>query len=81
MSRCIRAKLQSLTSFEWNNKRDNESGRYLKESSGNEVVVVWVWVCDTDREEHYVGRRRWEWMWKGEGREEYLREDGWVKTK
>ena len=57
MSRCIRAKLQSLTSCEWNNKTDDESGRYLKESPGNEIVVVRVWVCDTDREEHYVGRR------------------------
>ena len=31
------------------------------------------------REEHYVGRRAMEMKVRGEGREEYLTEDGWTK--
>ena len=30
------------------------------------------------RQEHYMGRGRWEWKYKGGGREEDLIEDGWI---
>ena len=61
----------------WKNKGDNESGGNHKESPGKEVEVVWA--CDEkERSTTYEGGR-WKWKYRGEGREEDLREDGWTK--
>ena len=42
-----------------------------------------VWACDEERERHYAGRRAMVMKvrrpYRGEGREEGLREDCWTK--
>ena len=54
---------------------NNENGGNRKESPGKEVEVVWA--CDEKIGAlRRKGGGRWKWKYKGEGREEDLKEDG-----